>query len=308
MFTLAHLSDPHISPLPAPGWRALLNKRCLAYTSWRTRRQAIHGGPVLPALVEDLRKQAPDHVAITGDLTNISLPSEFTMARTWLDALGDARDVSVVPGNHDAYIAVPWENSFEHWSPFMSGSTNSSGENEAHPTSFGDFPFLRVRGEMAIVGISTACPTPPGSAAGRIDRGQLSRLSDRLAEVGKRGLFRIVLMHHPPLPGESKRRTQLLDSAAFREVVARQGVELVLFGHTHRSTLAKLGTPAGHAPAIGVPSASAKPHAGKDHARYHLYRIAREADGWRVQVEVRGVTRSLDRFATEGRFLLSIPR
>ncbi len=262
---------------------------------------------MLPALVQDLRRQGPDHIAITGDLTNISLPGEFTMTRTWLEALGDPHAVSIVPGNHDAYVPVPWEMSLGHWSPFMSG-VSENREEESHPKSYADFPFLRLRGEMAILGVSTACPTPPGSAAGRIDKGQLSRLSKRLAEAGRRGLFRIVLMHHPPLPGEAKRRTQLQDSEAFREVVARDGAELVLFGHTHRSTLAKLGTPQGHAPAIGVPSASAKPHAGKDHARYHLYRIAREGSGWRLEVEVRGITRSLDRFATEGRFLLSIPQ
>jgi 3',5'-cyclic AMP phosphodiesterase CpdA len=262
---------------------------------------------VLPALVSDLHRQAADHVVVTGDLTNISLPSEFTNARRWLDDLGHPKGVSVVPGNHDAYIAVPWDRSLQHWSPFMSGVTGEDEEDEAHPESYADFPFLRLRGDVAILGVSTACPTPPGSAAGRIDKGQLSRLSGRLEELGRRGLFRVVLMHHPPLPGDSKPRTQLEESAAFREVIARHGAELVLFGHTHRSTLAKLVTPAGHAPAVGVPSASAKPHAGKDHARYHLYRIAREGNGWRLHVEVRGVTRSLDGFATEGRFLLSIP-
>lgn len=307
MFTLAHLSDPHVSPLPPPGWRALMSKRCLAYMSWQMRRRAIHGGPVLHALVEDLRRQPVDHVAITGDLTNISLPSEFDNARAWLDGLGEPRSVSVVPGNHDAYVAVPWEISLGRWSPFMSGGAGGAEDEERDPRSDADFPFVRRRGDMAIIGVSTACPTPPGSAAGRIDRAQLARLAERLAELGRLGVFRIVLMHHPPLPGNAGRRTRLMDSEVFRDVVARHGAELVLFGHTHRSALAKLGTPQGHAPAIGVPSASAKPHSGKDHARYHLYHIERDGAGWRLQIEVRGVTRSLDGFATEGRFLLSIP-
>ena len=102
-------------------------------------------------------------------------------------------------------------------------------------------------------------------------------------------------------------RHQLNDAAEFRAVIARCGAELVLFGHTHVSALGRLKTPSGSVPAIGVPSASARPHRGKDHSRYHLYRIASDGDGWRVDVEVRGVGPSLDRFADEARFDLAVP-
>jgi 3',5'-cyclic AMP phosphodiesterase CpdA len=305
MFALAHLSDPHLGAMPLPRPGQLMGKRVFGYMSWTLRRRAIHDGPVLPALVADLRANAPDHVAVTGDIVNISLPAEFARAGDWLRELGLPENVTVVPGNHDAYVEVPWPDSLGLWAAFMHGRRGDGAERE--PTSAADFPFVRERGPLALVGVSTALPMPVSSAAGRIGASQLAALSTHLAELRDRGLFRIVLIHHPPLGGELQPRKRLLDADALAAVIAAEGAELVLHGHTHRSGLGRLATPGGHAPVIGVPSASARPHKGKGHARYHLYRVARDGTGWRLEVEVRGVTPGLDTFQTEGRFNLAIP-
>jgi 3',5'-cyclic AMP phosphodiesterase CpdA len=307
VFTLAHLSDPHLGALAWPGLPALLNKRILGYLSWTFRRRPVHEGTVLPALVEDLRRVRPDHIVVTGDITNISLPDEFTRGAAWLRGLADAHDLTVIPGNHDAYVGVPWERSLGHWSGFMSGAATAPFTTEAPARSPEDFPFVRLRGPVALIGVSTAAPMPALSAAGRIGAAQLGRLATQLDELGRRKLFRVVLIHHPPLPGAAKPRKQLEDAADFRAVIARCGAELVLFGHTHLSALGRLATPAGTVPAIGVPSASARPHRGKDHSRYHLYRIEADGDGWRLDVEVRGVGPALDRFDDEARFDLAVP-
>lgn len=304
MFTLAHLSDPHLGQMPIPSPGQLLGKRIFGYLSWTVRRRPIHDGPVLPALVADLRQTRPDHVAVTGDITNISLPVEFARAGSWLRGLGDPENVTVVPGNHDAYVAVPWDQSIGLWREFMSSDgVNGVGSPPASPD---DFPFVRERGEVALVGVSTAVPMPIRSAAGRIGAGQIGALGQRLGELGRRGLFRVVLIHHPPIADGISARKRLLDAEALAAVVAEHGAELVLHGHTHRSGLARMKTPKGHAPVIGVPSASARAHKGKGHARYHLYRVSRDGSTWRVEVEVRGVTPGLDAFATEGRFSLAV--
>src|SRR3546814_20260721 len=120
MFTLAHLSVPHLGSMPVPGFRALASKRAFGYLSWRSHRKAIHDGPVLPTLAADLRSAAPDHIAITGDITNIALPEELTSARDWLNGLGEPSVVTVVPGNHEASVGVPWESALGKWTPFMS--------------------------------------------------------------------------------------------------------------------------------------------------------------------------------------------
>lgn len=305
MFTLAHLSDPHLGQMPLPSPGQLLGKRVFGYLSWTIRRRPIHDGPVLSALVADLKQTQPDHITVTGDITNISLPAEFARAGAWLRGLGHPADVTVVPGNHDAYVSVPWEQSLAHWAEFMSGN-RGNGSDEA-PTGADDFPFVRERQGVALIGVSTALPMPIRSAAGRLGERQIEILARRLRELGQRSLFRVVLIHHPPIADGISPRKRLLDSEAFAAVIAEHGAELVLHGHTHRSGLARLKSPRGHVPVIGVPSASARPHKGKGHSRYHLYRIGRNGRGWDIDIEVRGVTERLDSFVTEARFSLAVP-
>src|SRR5262249_58899101 len=157
MFTLAHLSDPHLAPLPRPRLVDLAGKRVLGWLNWRRTRAAIHRAEVADALVRDLKSQAPDHVAVTGDLVNVALAAEFAPARTWLDRLGSPHHVTLVPGNHDAYVraALPW--AAAHWGDFMRGDDGGAA-----------FPFLRRRGPLALIGLSTAVPTAPFMATGRL--------------------------------------------------------------------------------------------------------------------------------------------
>jgi len=279
------------------------------FLSWTFRRNAIHGGTVLDSLTADLRETAPDHIVVTGDIINISLPDEYTLAQAWLRNLGPPEHVTAIPGNHDAYVPIEWQRSIGLWADYMGGAPPGEGGNERPVHSDEDFPFVRLRGPLALIGVSTACPMPPFSAAGRVGERQLGELEQRLRDLGRMGLFRVVLIHHPPFDGPAQRRKGLHDSAAFRAVIAEVGAELILHGHTHRSGLGKLPTPDGFAPVIGVPSASAKyPHYGRGHGQYHLYRIERDGNGWRIDVEVRGVVPTLDGFVREGQFSLAIPQ
>ncbi len=106
-FRLAHLSDPHVGPLGRPRFSQLLGKRATGYANWRRGRSRSHDMAVLSLLVADLKAQCADHVACTGDLCNIGLPSEWETARSFMDALGSPDSVSLVPGNHDAYVRAP---------------------------------------------------------------------------------------------------------------------------------------------------------------------------------------------------------
>jgi 3',5'-cyclic AMP phosphodiesterase CpdA len=300
MFTLAHLSDLHL-PLPAAArLRDLAGKRILGYLSYRLKRKMVHDRKVLAALVDDLLLHAPDHIAITGDLTNIALPEEFARTARWLHALRSSDALTVIPGNHDAYVKVPWQQSLERWSDFMSDPSTPIRDD-------GGFPFLRRRGEVALVGVSTACPTSWLHATGRIGAEQLARLARLLEQLGAEALFRVVLIHHPPIDGMISHRKRLVDQAEFRAVIEQVGAELILHGHHHRFSLDELKTPAGTAPVIGVPSGSARHFAGHEHASYHLCRLRPATGCWRVEVEVRGVAEASDRFVTEHRFELTIP-
>ena len=104
MFTLAHLSDPHLAPLPAPRWVELIGKRITGYINWQRRRRFIHDPAALAAIAADIKTQAPDHIAVTGDIANIGIAKEYPHGRNWLESLGSPHDVTFVPGNHDVYV------------------------------------------------------------------------------------------------------------------------------------------------------------------------------------------------------------
>ncbi len=288
MFTLAHISDPHLGPLPPVRVADLLNKRFFGYLSWMRRRRALHQPEVLAALAEDLDLLAPDHLVVTGDLTNIALPEEFTRVAEWLHGLGAPEAVTVIPGNHDAYVAVPWEASFAKWQAFLASDPAENGAGGPSPSSPEVFPTLRYRGPAAIVGLSSAQPTPLFCAHGTLGQAQLERLDAELRRLGKEGWFRVVLVHHPPILDKIAWRKRLVDAAPFRRVVAEAGAELILHGHDHTFGIERIDTVGASIPVIGVPSASAGRDGKKPLAHYQLYGIEQLGNGWRVDVTARG--------------------
>lgn len=276
---LAHLSDPHLPLGPETPWRSMLNKRALSLLSWQRKRRHLHRPEILLRLVEDLQAQAPDLIAVTGDLTNLGLVAEFERARRWLDGLGDPARVSVIPGNHDALVSGAWEAGAPHWRPFWQG--DETPEAMAPQDAF---PTLRRRGPLALIGVSSAVPSAPGLAVGAVGAPQIARLAILLRQTRDAELCRVVMIHHPPLEGTVRARKALRDAAAFRAVLAREGAELVLHGHSHKSHVQSLSAQAGAVPVIGVPSASSM-HG--EAAAYHLYRIARTSAGWSIAVTAR---------------------
>ena len=302
----AQLSDPHLSTLEGVRWRDLTGKRLLGYLSWRRRRRAEHRREVLEAMQRDLGRSRPEHLVITGDLTHIGLPDEFRQARGWLESLGEPHAVTVIPGNHDAYVAVPWEQGLACWEPWMKSDTPA----DATPASSGAtlFPSLRVRGPVAFIGLSSARPSAPFLATGRIGAAQLERLQALLDETGRQGLFRVVLLHHPPVPGEERWRKRLIDAAQLCRVIAESGAELVLHGHRHRSVQSRIEIPDTHVPVFGIPSASASGDRPGRTAQYYLYRVYRSGDAWGLDVVVLAYSPGSDVFSAAHEFTLEIPR
>ena len=252
MFRLAHLSDPHLGPLPDPKLLQLFSKRLLGYLNWQRNRSKIMGGNHLEQLVEDMKAQAPDHIAVTGDLVNIALPLEISGARAWLDELGPPDQVSVVPGNHDAYVRGAVKKARTAWWPFMRGDGDDDVPSEK-VGSEATFPYVRKRGDVAIIGVTTGRATAPWFASGRVGTKQSRRLRAILAELAEEKLFRVVLIHHPPFKNATKWHKRLSDASRLRTVVKRAGAELILHGHTHIDSFESIEGPDGPVPVIGVP-------------------------------------------------------
>jgi 3',5'-cyclic AMP phosphodiesterase CpdA len=274
MFVLAHLSDLHLASRPRPA--ELIGKRGLGFINWQRKRKYIHRPEIAEAIVRDLKDLAPDHIAMTGDLVNLSLEDEYRRARAWLEGLGSPHDVTVVPGNHDVYVRAVAPSPAAYWGDYMRGDDGRQ-----------TFPFVRRRGNVALVALSTAMPTGPFMATGRLGGRQLTGLADALDET--RDLFRIVLIHHPPLSPPKRFMRRLTDAAGLRGVLAEHGAELLVHGHDHRRALVWLDGPGGsRIPVAGVPSVSARvPHGGEDGAGYTIFRIGGEKGEWRCEMTAR---------------------
>lgn len=306
-FTLAHLSDLHLSSLNDVKVRELLNKRIYGYLKWQLRRRAEHRREVLDALLHNLKSTTPDHIAVTGDLTHLGLPREFREARNVLQSLGSPSRVTVIPGNHDTYVSTDWNSTFALWMDYMLSDEAHLGAKagtDGHTT----FPSLRIRGIVALIGVSTARPSAPFLAVGSVGQVQLQKLEKILVETGKQRLCRVVLIHHPPVEGTVSWRKRLTDASALRSVLDQHGVELILHGHAHRSSLKHLETSAGTVPAIGVPSASALGRTSSRRARYHLYRFKANPPGWEMMLTIMCYSSAQQTFTEEIEKHVVLPR
>ena len=94
-------------------------------------------------------------------------------------------------------------------------------------------------------------------ATGRLGGEQLARLAEILIALAREPVFRVVLIHHPPVPNRRHYMKRLIDGPMLRAMLAEHGAELVLHGHNHEQQLMWLDGPNGRIPAVGVPSASA---------------------------------------------------
>ena len=272
MITLAHISDVHLAPLPPVRWTELTNKRITGYLNWRFRRQASLAGDGLTNLVRHMREQEPDFVAVTGDLVNLGLEPEANTAWNWLQTVGDPSVVCVSPGNHDSYLRQSFAYNNERWGEYMRGETLDAAQ----------FPFVRRIGDIAVIACTSSVPTAPLMAYGCFDADQAERLRRILKLLGESGYFRVVLIHHPPNQEARHLRLGLYGAKRLRQVVAEAGAELILHGHTHKSTIYAIPGPKDDVPVVGVAAAGTAQSdtGGHDPARYNLFKIERVGTAW----------------------------
>ncbi len=281
--TLAHLSDVHLGPLPPIPWPLLNLKRATGWFNWHRTRKTVHLPKTAGRIADDVSAQQPTHIAVGGDMANLGLPAEIERAAVWLRRLGAAADVSVVPGNHDIYARsggrtlgvdalVPWRAYF---------TADAEGQKYAGASAF---PFVRVvargRTRVALIGLNSAVETAPGIATGRLGAEQRADLARILSETRRDGLVRVVMLHHPPLPGGADPHHELTDAADLADILRTSGAELVLHGHNHRRSVTPFHGPDGTFAIVGVPSASVGRNApkGEPLARAHYFNIRSDGD------------------------------
>ena len=305
MFTLAHLSDLHLGPLPAgSAHRHFALKRTIGVMNWRLSRHRVHNPAVALAIAADIVHAAPDHVALTGDIVNVAAREEFVSASRWMSAFGTPDWISFVPGNHDCYVRMAWEHGLLHLAPYMQGDMRVPLTQDS-PQIATPFPYVRLRRNVALIGVSTAAPQPLHRASGQMGRTQLKSLAHLLSDLRERGYARVVMIHHPPLPGLASPRKALVDAAPLRDVLEAQGAELVLHGHNHEHMLNTLNSRFGAVHVLGVPSASLIEVQHHPLAAWNLYRIQRLAGKWQIDVSIRSYDPATRQVAPLTEFTLS---
>lgn len=283
MFRLAHFSDIHLGPLPDVRIRELVSKRITGFINWHRHRKISLDDGVIDGLSDDMLAAKPDHIALTGDLVNLGLPKEIEIAGAWLQSLGPPEHVSVVPGNHDAYVRKSLKYACAVWGAYM------LGDGAILPVTPNSFPYLRVRGPIALIGVSSAEATAPFLASGYFREKQAKATAKLLDDTGQSGLFRIIMIHHPPVYGATGQQKRLLGITRFQKMVQKHGAELVLHGHTHLPSVHHIPGPDGaNVPVVGVAAAGQAHGSAKPPANYNLFEIGGDASAWQVELIRRG--------------------
>lgn len=269
---IAHISDLHLPLAGLPSLKEIRFKRVLSLLSWQLRRKHIHLPQILTSVVKDICLHNPDMVAMTGDLTNLGLLSEFQAAQAWLSAQ-ELPPTLLVPGNHDALIREQANAKTNLWTPWL--------------RTTGHTPSVLQHGPVLLIGLNSAIPTAPFMASGRISSQSLEALRPLLRQAGKDGLCRIILLHHPPVSGLVSRRKGLRRYTLLQKMVQEEGAELILHGHSHRASLAFL--PNTRIPVLGTPSASHCPQRSARSAGWNAISVYASGEQWDITVQRRAL-------------------
>ncbi len=278
---IAHLSDLHVLDLDGVGARRFLNKRFTGWVNLRVKREHKHRPGHVRAVAEEVSASKPDHVVITGDLTNLALQTEFAAVSRLLEETLelDPHQISVVPGNHDLYTRGAMRS--RRFSTYLAPYVQSDLPHLAANLPLGRFPFVKLQDHVAIIGLTSAVPRPPLMASGVLGRAQLAALIEILAHDDVKSRVPVVLLHHPPHNPPSKVKTVvegLWDADGLRDALRGVPSGLVLHGHLHRRLQTDLTSSVGRMLSVGATSASL--HHEDEHrmAGFNVYDVGEDGE------------------------------
>ena len=286
---IAHITDIHVLSLEGVSPLDFLSQRLLGGANLLFNRAGEYPVQIAERLVADINAQQVDHLIVSGDLTNLSLQSEFTRARQVLEGLDlGPQQVTVLPGNHDCYTLSEYlaGNFSKTFAPFLQADLRMDGAA---------FPFVRLRGPVAIVALDSSHPSPPMMATGHLGRSQRRRLEALLQREELADHFKLVAVHHPPRSPYASWHKRLLDGRALIQLLKRTGADLLIHGHLHRELRDQLPGPAGRR--LQVVGANSSTWATSDLARRASYNIYQVEPGEGLTVTRRVLNAAGDAFA-----------
>jgi 3',5'-cyclic AMP phosphodiesterase CpdA len=273
--SIAHFSDIHFSKIENITFRQLLSKRLYGYIYWYLGRNKRYNYAILNALRKDLLTEDISHIVITGDLVHLSLPDEFISIKKWLETIGGADKITVIPGNHDFYVPSGKRLYGNAWNSYITGSSEYITKNKK-------FPFVKIIKNVAIIGVDSNVITPPFFAYGFLGKSQLKDLENLLSKIPD-GLFTVLLIHHPPVKGVATNNNSLVDMKVITEIIKSGKIKLILHGHTHYYNISCIDSKIGKVPVIGVPPAVSIET--NKVAGYNIYYISDIKQHWKLTVK-----------------------
>jgi 3',5'-cyclic AMP phosphodiesterase CpdA len=226
------------------------------------------------AVADEVKRARIDHVAITGDLTNLALEAEFDLVKRFLEHdLGLGPDtVSLIPGNHDVYTrGSAIKRRFEqYFSDYIKSDVPEFGVDH-----FGArYPFVKLRGPVAIIGLSTAVPRGPLMAAGRFGAAQIDQFAKLLEHPEVKSRTKVILQHHPAHNLRNRVIAYLEglhDSRKMIHTLRKLEHGLILHGHSHIRVRRTIDTEVGRIDVVGATSASLLSDHPHRHSGFNLY-------------------------------------
>lgn len=222
---IAHLSDLHYhfrSTL-----KEVMSKRILGLANLYIKGRVHHFDPgVAAAAIQSVVSDAPDAVAITGDLTALATSREFELARQALDPILSQFPTFIIPGNHDVYTrGSVHSHRMETWfGPWLKGDTSEL-----------IYPTHHRIGPVTVWGMNP-CRATVGSS-GLIQEDELERLKALLVTPRSPQEFRMLMIHYPLLDfrGQvvNKWTRRLNNRDQLVRALAQNPVDLVIHGHDH---------------------------------------------------------------------------
>ena len=224
---IAHISDLHILKVKGKV-TDFLNKRLIGGLNIYFNRKGEYLVENVEKLFNDLNKENPDHIVITGDFTNLALPSEYEKAKELLELLGESKKISIIPGNHDNYTRGAekkrlFEKYFAKWI-----ITDIETKNK--------FPYVRLLDDnIAIIGFYTSIHSCPLCSAGKISKAQIKQFKELMENPKLKDRYKIVLIHQHLL--KKSKRDEWVSGMRERTKIVKlfsdYKIDLVLHGHRH---------------------------------------------------------------------------
>ena len=229
---IIHISDLHILDIKT-NWIKLINKRLLGGLNIVLSKKTGYQIDVVETLFKDINEQKPDHIVITGDFTNLSLPSEFKKVKELLEKLEDNNIISIIPGNHDFYIEESSSNKLfqQYLGKWLISDIKTKKDSK--------FPYVRLLDDnIAIIALNSSIPTCFICSAGKISDFQVKEFEKLMKIPSVKNRYKIILIHHH-LEKKSKFREWMSGIRNRDEIVrlfSKYKIDLVLHGHRHRNS------------------------------------------------------------------------